>query len=190
LFSLPGRRGLLAGVAAAVGAASLALCLAAVTRDQPLAFFSFPTRAWELMAGAAIALAPVRLRPVRQAAIALGCLLTAAAFAFAGPSDAYPGATALMPAGGAALILLGLRDTASEPARGPMLSAAAWVGRVSYGWYLWHWPLLVALQRLDPVAGWWARLAAEIVALGLAAASYHLLEQRITAGRRRDRAPR
>jgi peptidoglycan/LPS O-acetylase OafA/YrhL len=189
LFSLPSRREVLAVLGAVAGAASLALCLAAVARDQPLAFFSFPTRAWELMAGAVVALAPVlRSRPVRHAAIAAGCLLAGAAFAFAGPADAYPGATALMPAAGAALILLGLRDATPAPARGPVLSAAAAVGRVSYGWYLWHWPLLVALQRFDPTARWWARLAAEAVALGLAAASYRLLEQRITAGRRRDRA--
>jgi len=57
------------------------------------------------------------------------------------------------------------------------------VGRLSYGLYLWHWPVLVVLdtQRtgLDGVALTLLRL---VVSLTVAAASYHLVEQPIRTG--------
>ena len=53
-----------------------------------------------------------------------------------------------------------------------------WIGRISYGLYLWHWPVYLTLTHtrtgLDGVALLFVRLA---VSLALAMASYYGLEK-------------
>src|SRR4051794_4960018 len=132
--------------------------------DQPAAaYFSTFGRAWELALGAALAvLGDLRLR--RAPALAIGWLgigaIAYATFAF-GPETPFPGTAALVPTlGAAALILAG----ASWQAQGRWGSAALlslppfrYVGRISYAWYLWHWPALIFAAAiwgtLSPLAG-------------------------------------
>jgi len=54
-------------------------------------------------------------------------------------------------------------------------SPLRWFGHISYGLYLWHW-LVVRNVSLDYLGYWepWARLA---VALGIASASFYLVEK-------------
>ncbi|HSC20778.1 MAG TPA: acyltransferase family protein [Solirubrobacterales bacterium] len=152
------------GVAlAAILVVSFALNLRYVESEPAAAYFSTFGRAWELALGALLAvLGDVRLR--RLPALAIGWL-GIAAIAFAtlsfGPDTPFPGTAALVPTlGAAALILAG----ASWEAQGRWGSAALlslppfrYVGRISYSWYLWHWPALifaVALWgTLSPLAG-------------------------------------
>jgi peptidoglycan/LPS O-acetylase OafA/YrhL len=72
---------------------------------------------------------------------------------------------------------------------GPMprllsLGPVRYVGRISYGMYLWHWPLQFAIDHATTgLEGWplfGARLAATLVA---AAGSYHLVERPVREGR-------
>jgi hypothetical protein len=51
------------------------------------------------------------------------------------------------------------------------------IGRLSYSWYLWHWPVLVFGAALDGPLSPAGRLIAVAVALILAAASYRWIEQ-------------
>jgi hypothetical protein len=52
-----------------------------------------------------------------------------------------------------------------------------WLGRLSYGWYLWHWPLVGLGAVLDRDIGGGGRLAWSGAALGLAWLTYRLIER-------------
>ncbi|MEU4421026.1 acyltransferase family protein [Actinoplanes sp. NPDC024001] len=129
------------------------------------AYFSSLSRAWELGAGALLALT-VTARPRRRPALgwagAAAILIGAAAFDASTP---FPGTAALLPVLGTVAVIAAGGNRLLET--GPM----RWLGRMSYGWYLWHWPLLF----LAP-SGLAARAGYAVVALGLAVAGHHLLE--------------
>ncbi|GAA1802715.1 SGNH hydrolase domain-containing protein [Luedemannella flava] len=159
-------------VLAAVAVGSLALSVWQTDRAAPWAYFGAHTRAWELAAGALLALTALRL-PAVASWVGLGAILTAAVTFDAG--TAFPGYAAALPVAGAALII------AAGPGRGAarLLDARPCqvIGRLSYGWYLWHWPVLlivpVALRLPGSVA---LGLALSVLALGLAAVTHRLVE--------------
>jgi peptidoglycan/LPS O-acetylase OafA/YrhL len=60
------------------------------------------------------------------------------------PNTAYPGVWAFLPSAGAALVLIaGATVNAASVSRVLSLPPMQWTGRISYSWYLWHWPILV-----------------------------------------------
>ncbi|MFV0495909.1 acyltransferase family protein [Mycobacterium sp.] len=131
-----------------IAATSFALSLL-VTYVMPLAaYFSLPTRAWQLAAGALVALtAPQWSRLPARAAVIIGWVGAAmvlwACSVFTSDIP-YPGTAALLPVVGTALLLGAGCSTPSKGA-GRILgwSPMRAIGRLSYSWYLWHWPVLV-----------------------------------------------
>jgi peptidoglycan/LPS O-acetylase OafA/YrhL len=185
---------LLAGVILAIGAASLQQSATVTTTDAPLAYFSLQTRGWELAVGALIAIAIPLLRraPAVIAAaaswIGLGMILySAVIFNDATP---FPGTSAAVPVGGAALIIAaGLRERPGSVELLLRPRVMQFLGAVSYGWYLWHWPAIVLGPYLFGQAfGWPERLEVSGLALWFAVMSYLALERfnrRKTISRRR-----
>ncbi|KUI32846.1 acyltransferase [Mycobacterium sp. IS-1496] len=171
-----------AAVLAAVAAVSYAMSLA-WTGDWPSwAFFSLPTRAWELAAGGLIALSVGwwrRLPPVAAAAVGwTGLALIGAACTRVSATTPFPGTAALLPVAGTVLIIvagcatpnLGVGRLLSKP-----LPRA--IGRVSYSWYLWHWPVLILAPAVFGAdLGLASRLAMVVISLGLAILTLHLVE--------------
>ena len=155
--------------------------------DNPIAAFYFPdSRFWELGLGGALALAmlrepalPLRARKFLSVAGILGLL---GSLLFLDGRLIWPGWWALVPT----LATMGL--LASGPdcwANKRILSSRVMVaiGKVSYPWYLWHWPLIVA-GRLTA----WS-LPQSVVdgimaaaSLGLAVATYVVVEKPIRFG--------
>lgn len=144
--------------------------------SEQLAFFLSPPRAWELLAGAVLALWPAV--PARRVAGLLswaGLGLVAYAVVRFDALTPFPGTAALVPVAGAAALLVGGRRADTVPSRLLSTPAAGWIGDRSYAWYLWHWPLIVfARASLPDVA--WAVPAAAVAALVPAALSYTLVE--------------
>lgn len=180
------RRRLLSGVAA-VGAASFIGCIWWTVRAQPWAFFTMPFRAWEFALGALVAFSG--LGPLgRRAAVLCGWtgLIAVAGSAVGFTEDmAFPGFIAVLPAGGAALLLLGIRDHDRDVAASRLLGTwpLARLGDLSYSWYLWHWPVLVWTAALWPNASVWYTALAVAVSLGLAQASLRWVEDPVRHAR-------
>lgn len=171
---------LLCGLASmAIGSFFLALWLHPI--NQPLAFFSLPTRAWELLAGALCALVPPARRHSGAAGL-VGLALILTGFVFAVP-QATPGWALLLPVGGAALVL---RSASAESLAGKMLSLRplTGIGMASYGIYLWHNPLLATADYIwfgEPP--WWMTALAIALSLLLGFASLARIEQPVRAGK-------
>ena len=131
-----------------VAVLSFALSLM-ITYVMPLAaYFSLPTRAWQLAGGALVALTAAQWRrlPQRVAVIMgwVGLALILFACAYLTPATSYPGTASLLPWLGTALVI-GAGCATPTQGCGRVLAVAPMraLGRWSYSWYLWHWPALV-----------------------------------------------
>lgn len=154
--------------------------VALTDHSQPWAFYSLPSRAWELMSGAVLALSIGTLRRIRRR---LGSILTAlgiAAIIVAAIVDdattTFPGLAALAPAAGTMLILAGCSSRSAGLGRVLGTRPLVWIGQRSYAIYLWHWPALVlAVAKWGPLSVS-ARLTVVGCAVALAAVSFALIE--------------
>lgn len=108
------------------------------------AYFSTLTRAWEFGLGAlVVALPAVRGRVLREVLGAAGLVCVLLAVFLFSAATPFPSYTALLPAGGTAIILwIGAGTFLGATGR---LHPVAFLGRTSYAIYLWHWPPIVLL---------------------------------------------
>jgi peptidoglycan/LPS O-acetylase OafA/YrhL len=178
---------------AAVLVVSLGLSIWLTGVNQPWAFFSLPTRAWELALGGLLALpGAARWVPARAAVPAgwIGLALIVVAGLVLDTSVAFPGVAALIPTIGAALVIAaGLSPApagASRYAAGRVLGLGPirFLGLISYSLYLWHWPILTLPEAAagEPLR-WPIRLALVALAIVAATATQRWVEDPIRHGR-------
>lgn len=112
------------------------------TETSPIwAFYSLPTRAWELGLGALLVLVPP-INTKKFIGLIGFILILISSFIF-NETTAFPGWNAALPVLGTVLLIGSIH---SWP---PFLNDVAnsrlfqWLGEISYPLYLWHWPLLV-----------------------------------------------
>ncbi|WP_225161035.1 acyltransferase family protein [Bradyrhizobium sp. BRP56] len=110
-----------------------------VVRTNPEAAFYQPfTRAWELAAGALVAVClPSGFSAARDLLGWSALAVIAAVTAFYSPSMTYPGIAAVAPVAAAAALIMSGRN------RFLSTRTAVAIGLISYPLYLWHWPILV-----------------------------------------------
>jgi peptidoglycan/LPS O-acetylase OafA/YrhL len=173
----PGRRPLTGFMATGL-LASLALSVAATPLQPTAAFYLLPTRAWEMLAGGLAYLLAHRLvlsARQRTRLEAAGLVLVIAAIAGFDTASPWPGWRALVPVLGTVFVLLAAR--ADSPWTGQRL--AQWLGTRSYSLYLWHWPVVVAMNYFLEVQASATAIAAGLaLTLVLGDASYRLVETR------------
>lgn len=128
----------------ALFAASFTLAAWGATHHPQATFYLTPSRFWELLLGALLALAPVASRPaprlLQHAAGLAGIGLIAWSVFVFDESTVFPGLNALWPCLGAGLVIWAREGVASRALRLPPL---VFLGLISYSLYLWHWPVLV-----------------------------------------------
>jgi peptidoglycan/LPS O-acetylase OafA/YrhL len=186
LITMRSRR-LLIGALGALVAVSLGLSIVQTGTSAPWAYFGSHTRAWELGVGALLAVFVAQLSriPGRAAAVLSWGGLAAvglAALTFTEQTP-FPGHHALLPVLGAAAVIAGGAGGARGGAVAVLgLAPAQWIGKLSYGWYLWHWPVLMIWPS---VLGRDASVRLNLVfaagALVLAVITYHLVENPLRA---------
>lgn len=171
-------------LAAIVGVSivSLLLSILGVQLYPSMTFYMLPTRAWELGAGAILAIAEVQgfsmlnyRRSVRELTSAVGLALILAPIFTYSTGTIFPGAAALPSVVGTAMVIAA-RVSVTNKILG--LKPAIFVGKLSYSWYLWHWPLLVfaRVSSPDEIPQYYLLLNV-FLSLLLAMVSYRFVEQ-------------
>lgn len=146
LWKFGGRKAVATGVAA-ITATSFVFSLYLTSAAPIWAFYSLPTRAWELGIGALILFLPKDLVQRRNtpASIAVWFSLIAlisGTFAFSDKTP-FPGTSALLPTLATALAIAFIASWPPILNDLSQLRIVQWLGEISYPFYLWHWPLLV-----------------------------------------------
>jgi peptidoglycan/LPS O-acetylase OafA/YrhL len=169
-----------------VAAVSFAACVA-ITPSQPVwAFYLLPTRAWELLVGATLALMRRDGRGLSAAranlAVWAGLALIVLSWLTISDGPDFPGWIAALPVAATALVL-----AAIDGAKGPIVRllrhpAAVWVGKRSYSLYLWHWPIFSFVDYSLFAHSGATRLALKLALTALAAAAaYQWFERPLRA---------
>ncbi|MFD6795778.1 MULTISPECIES: acyltransferase family protein [Prauserella salsuginis group] len=173
------RRALLA-VVLGTGAVSLVYSLFGTLTAADTAYFDTFGRGWEFAVGGAVALVPItRLTPRAATLLALAGL---AAIGWSVVSfdetTLFPTPWALLPVlGTAAVIAAGTAVPSVRPLQLLAVPVMRHVGRISYSWYLWHWPALVFAAAVFGELSATEGLVAVAAAYVPAVATYHLVEQ-------------
>jgi peptidoglycan/LPS O-acetylase OafA/YrhL len=155
------------------------------------AYVATPVRALEIAAGAGLAVAQARFAAVRRlfqplgevsrssriawaVLMAVAVALTVVSVARLGPDDGFVfrGGPQLMALCWVVLVIAAVRE--GWPARFMSWAPLRWLGLRSYAIYLFHWPVI---ELTD-----WHPIAVIVVTLGLAEASFHLLEMPVRRG--------
>lgn len=145
--------------------------------DDPVrwAYFAPFGRVGEFLVGVLVAThqgASTRRPVVRDLGAAVGCAAIVGSAMLLQADSAFPGWVVLVPVIGTAMVL-GARS--GRVARVLSVRPLTWVGDISYGWYLWHWPLIVLAVTIDLDLVW----PAVALSLVIAAVSYRWMEEPI-----------
>lgn len=187
-----------------IGAASFAVNIFGVHTYPTATYYSPLSRGWELMAGGILShissahgqsarastrktlarLGIQNMQRVRSLMAAFGLVLIAYAAVRITSKLPFPGAWALVPVSGSALVIASGAD-AWVNRRILSNRAMVAIGLISYPLYLWHWPLLTFARIASPdglTAG--ARAALLFASVILAYLTYRLVERPLRSTRR------
>ena len=166
-----------------VATASFTISSIGAFYNKEATFYLAHTRAWELLLGTMLAMDvfPRFANAIsRNLASLTGIILILAAGAIFTTATPFPGAAALFPCVGAALIIAAGESGSSLVGAALSTKPAVFIGMISYSLYLWHWPLIVfqrangvLVRGLSPNATKLVLIGASIV---LAALSWRFVE--------------
>jgi peptidoglycan/LPS O-acetylase OafA/YrhL len=174
---------------AVVASAAWALHLATTNLDR--AYYGTDARVYQLVAGGLIAITPQLVTFGRRLLVAAGAVALVALVALVGLGTSAvtmsPITRGIAVVALTAAVIVAL-ERAPRGIAGRVLSErrVAYLGRISYGTYLWHWPIIVVLTRKIDPGGIWFFVLIAVLSTVLAAISFHLLEHPIRVSRALD----
>ena len=178
-------------LAGAVVAVSLAVSMWMVASNPSAAYYLLPSRAWELAIGALLATLPALRLPrwLSEGLAILALLMIAYAVHSFTEATPFPGAAAILPCGGAALLIL-TGGSGTLASRLLSLRPMVFLGKNSYSLYLWHWPVIVftSIGLFQP-ANWRVMLGEFVASLALAVLSTRYVEGPFRKGNARWSTP-
>jgi peptidoglycan/LPS O-acetylase OafA/YrhL len=185
---LPERRHRLAVLA--LGVLSLAAAEALVHIWPRSAFFHLPTRGWELLAGALLAMnfvPRIASKAVAESLSAIGLALMIAPLFLYDKDTPFPGLAALVPVLGCALVIYSTENERTRVAALLSWKPIVFTGLISYSLYLWHWPIFAfaTYELLRPLT-FLESVFCVLVAVSAAVFSWRFIEQPF---RRRAKRP-
>ncbi|MBV4479511.1 acyltransferase family protein [Pseudomonas khavaziana] len=126
---------------------SFGMSVWAVEHEPQKAFFLLHLRAWELLAGAMLAVLPKhewRASPALAQGVSLAsmALILIAVLGYDAKTP-FPGATALLPVLGVVGLIWANGQQHTWVGRLLSTRVMVGIGLISYSWYLWHWPVFV-----------------------------------------------
>ena len=143
------------------------------------AFYLLPTRGWELALGVLLALqelrSPALPRKAEQTTSFAGLSLIAVAIFGYRPDIPFPGVYALLPTIGAVLLIASPNATIGRVILAHPVPR--FLGKISYSWYLWHWPLFYLNRTLAEGDSALHPAILIIASLAVGYASWALIEQ-------------
>lgn len=194
-FGLAGRIEPIAVVSSIALFASLLWILQSESNQQDY-FLPF-SRAWQFSVGAFALLVsrslgesqknlslvtPPRSGPFSSFLSYAGLATLAFGILFYSENKPYPGWWAILPTLGTAFLLVG-GNASNGISKLLSTRPAIFFGNISYGWYLWHWPMLVFLNTFDTSGSLSNKLLAVLGSIVLAVLSLHLIENPIRYGK-------
>jgi peptidoglycan/LPS O-acetylase OafA/YrhL len=151
------------------------------------AYFSFDTRMTGILLGSIAALA----RPkISRRVLALACVVLAVLIVAPTVVSHRVGEADVWRISAAELAAFVLVSYAADHAKSRFLASPpmVYIGRLSYGIYIWHFPIVVLLNRTHPQP-WWITLSATLsFSLVMAAICLHLVDAPIKRWREKMRA--
>jgi peptidoglycan/LPS O-acetylase OafA/YrhL len=171
----------LGAVLASLSIVALILSVALTDRIGTFAFYGLPSRIWQFGAGALACLMPAgRIRASDRAWSVLGWAGLAAILAsavFNTERMEFPSVAATVPIVGAiAVLLVGAEHSGAGAARLLAMPSLLQIGKLSYSWYLWHWPFVVYAQALVPSISRSGKVVASLIALLTSFLTYRWVE--------------
>lgn len=179
----------LIAVAALLLMASFIFNISNIKNDEIATFYSLLTRAWELLAGASLAIFIDSKKLVADSyAEYLGSIfgfgLIMLSMIILDKESLFPGWWALLPVLGTILVI---NNGTNSPVSEYILSnkVIVWLGTISYPLYLWHWPLL-SFARISEarIPDAHIRSKAILLAILLAWITYKVVEKPIRFGKK------
>lgn len=159
-----------------------------LTYEDPKTAFYLPhPRAWELGLGALIAFLPkISSYKLSETLSAIGLVMVACSLLVVREQYPFPGLNAAYACVGAAL-LVWPKDHAPTCSRLLSLPALQKVGLISYGLYLWHWPLIVFYRQLtlEQKPGFAQVVGLLLACVAISYLSYRFIERPIILSKRR-----
>ena len=174
LLSRYGKRAIFRGLAIS---SLLSLLLSIYqTQTSPIwAFYSLPTRAWELGFGGLLLFAPDKVWRYKSIPW-LGAFCIALAAIKFDDQTAFPGINALLPVFATALMIGSISIWPKYLNYLSNCRMTQWIGAISYPLYLWHWPALVLPSSL---VGRPLRISERILCIQLAVILAHFTSKYI-----------